>query len=194
MKLNLNCEAAYLESFVSKEEANALFGYLMEYQELTRPFVITAMTGEKIESSNGKMMFIDKSLKEADRFPEAIWGVSHVWSEPVRELKRKVEEYTGQEFQTCVCIYYPDGTSGVEYHSDLSAFGSTDYIPSFSLGAERPFQLRELSTSQVHELVLQNGSLVIMGAHCQERYEHALPLDPTCQWPRINMTFRKCDK
>ena len=106
-------------------------------------------------------------------------------------VKEKVETYTGHQFETCVCIYYPDGNSGVGYHSDFIAFGDTTLIPSLSLGEDRIFKLREKETLIEHEILLNNGSLIIMGEHCQERYEHSLPENSKYKNPRINLTFRK---
>ena len=78
------------------------------------------------------------------------------------------------------------------YHSDPSAYGNTDCIASVSLGAEREFLLRDQENpDETYSYLLENGSLIIMGEHCQEHYEHAVPPDPTCHAPRINLTFRK---
>ena len=106
-------------------------------------------------------------------------------------LKKSIEKHTGIKFETCVCIFYPNGNSGVDFHSDYIAFGDTTIIPSLSIGEERIFLLREKETGKVNELKLENGSLLVMGEYCQERYEHALPLNSDYKKPRINLTFRK---
>ena len=191
MRLHLNCHAEYLESFLSEEEANELFDHLAGFPNLTQPLKIETATGETFQSPTGKIMFIDSSLKEANRFPEEIWGFTKAWSASLHQLRERVEEHTGEVFKTCVCVYYPDGTSGITYHSDLPAFGDTDVIPSVSLGAVRDFCFREKANGEVYEMTLAHGSMVVMGAHCQERYEHALPLAADCNQPRINLTFRK---
>lgn len=71
------------------------------------------------------------------------------------------------------------------------AYGDTSTIPSLSLGEERKFCLREKQTLKVAEVLLKNGSLLIMGKDCQEKYEHALPIDSNYKKGRINITFRK---
>ncbi len=83
-------------------------------------------------------------------------------------IKERVENVVGHQFQTCVCVYYPDGNSGVDYHSDSVAYGDTNVIASVSLGQERLFNLREKATQKEHELLLHQGSLLIMGEGCQE--------------------------
>ena len=139
----------------------------------------------------GKLMFIDEELKTAGRFPEFAYGKNFPWPKEIRFLKERVEAQTGLVFGTCVCIWYPDGNIGVDYHSDQPAFGDTKVLPSISLGGERKFQLRENATGKVFEKRLETGSMIIMGEYCQERYEHCLPEDPECTEGRINLTFRQ---
>lgn len=191
MKLNLNCSAEYVDSFLSKDESNELYQYLLTFKELTSPFTLTMANGSKYQENYGKMMFIDKILFEEQKLPAPIWGHSQVWPNRMTLIKDRVESFTGHQFETCVCIFYPDGNSGVDYHSDSFAFGDTSFIPSLSIGEERVFHLREKKTKEVHEILLKNGSLLTMGEFCQERYEHALPLDLNYTKARINLTFRK---
>lgn len=107
------------------------------------------------------------------------------------ELRRKIESLTGRIFGACVCIYYRDGTKGVDFHRDLPAFGDTSVIPSVSLGAERTFVLRNVSDhSDRFVLKPAHGSLIVMGEGCQQRYEHAVLHDETVTRARINLTFR----
>lgn len=191
MKLELNSSVEYVRSFLSKTECDALYDHLTTHSELTTMLVIETATGETFQNNYGKMMFIDKKLNDENKFPESIWGPTKIWSEEMKMVKDRVESYTGHQFKTCVCIYYPDGNSGVAYHSDLVAFGDTTLIPSLSLGEERIFKLREKETLLEHEILLNNGSLIIMGEHCQDRYEHSLPENSKYKDPRINLTFRK---
>ncbi len=106
-------------------------------------------------------------------------------------LKQKVEQYADTNFYCCVCIFYPDGNAGIDYHSDQVAFGDTSIIPSISLGEERTFNLREKQNKTVNSMVLKHGSLLIMDKGCQENYEHSLPIRKKYKNPRINLTFRK---
>ncbi len=136
-------------------------------------------------------MFIDQVLYEVNVFPEEQWGKTAVWPDNLFKIKQRVEALTKKPFQVCVCIYYPNGNNRVSYHSDYSAFGDTTTIPSISIGEERAFLLREKSSQIEHEIFLEEGSLLIMGEHCQERYEHSLPIRPKYKNGRINLTFRQ---
>lgn len=190
MKLPLNCEVEYYDDFLELKEAGDLF---FELSEVIQKISYTPKTvdGRKYEVNFGKVMFIDQNLFDENKFPEEHWGVTKVWFGELKKLKKKIEKFTGQKFQVCVLIYYPDGNSGVDFHSDYVAFGDTSFIPSISLGEEREFKFREKESGNEFTTSLANGSLIIMGKYCQDRYEHSLPVNPDYKNPRINLTFRK---
>jgi hypothetical protein len=189
--LDLNCEVTYHEPFFNPKEADEIFEYLSGFEALVTLQKIELATGEFFTLPTGKIIFSDQDLIDSNKFPENIWGKSLAWSPLMLKIKNKVEQLSGHEFQVCVCIYYPDGESHVAYHADKFSYGDTSVIPSLSFGAERLFQLKENATQKVHEMSLAHGSMVLMGKHCQDRYEHAVPIDPSCTEPRINLTFRK---
>ncbi|MDY8137692.1 alpha-ketoglutarate-dependent dioxygenase AlkB [Aquimarina sp. 2201CG5-10] len=181
----------YNNSFMSREEANKLFEHLMEYHALTRLMEMKTPDGTTFQHNFGKMMFLDKELVEEKKFPPSVWGNNMTWSKEIIPLKKRIENYTNNHFRTCVCIFYPDGNSGVDFHSDSTAFGDTSIIPSVSLGEERLFCLRDKKTNKENSMILKHGSLLIMDKGCQEHYEHSLPINPIYKKPRINLTFRK---
>lgn len=188
-KLPLHCEATYQEQFLAPEEAMGLYTTLTTSYEITDLRVKTA-NGEHVITDFGKIMFMDKELYESNALPSAQWGKTAVWFKELEAVKNRLATLTNRAYHTCVCIYYPDGNSGVGFHSDYTAFGDTSCIPSISLGEERVFCLREKATQEVYSTVLHHGSLLVMGKHCQERYEHSLPTNPAYKNPRINLTFR----
>jgi alkylated DNA repair dioxygenase AlkB len=190
MKLPLNCVAEYYKDFLSTEEASNLFSELSQLVQDTS-FSPQTINGEVYQVNFGKIMFMDQELLNQNKFPEKQWGPTRSWTQDLAAVKNKIEALTQQEFQTCVLIYYPDGQSGVDYHSDYVAFGDTSTIPSISLGEEREFKLREKASLDEYAIQLAHGSLIIMGKNCQERYEHSLPTNPIYTKPRINLTFRK---
>ncbi len=191
MKLNLNCNVEYLKSFISEKKANNLYTYLVNLKKLNTLAEIETFSGEKFYQDYGKLMFITKNLFDKNKFDERIWGNTMVWPNDLLFLKEKIEHLTNIKFDVGVCIYYPNGNSGVDYHSDYIAFGDTTIIPSISLGEIRQFNLREKQTLKEHKINLNNGSLIIMGENCQELYEHSLPVNENYKNGRINITFRK---
>jgi len=191
VKLSLNCSLEYHNLFLSIDESERLYRYLIGLNELKEMAKVETLTGECFYQNYGKLMFISNRLYDEHKFPETIWGNTMVWSKEMEIVKKRIEKRIGKKFETCVCIYYPDGNSGIDYHSDLVAFGDTTIIPSISLGEEREFLLREKSTLKEHKLILNNGSLVIMGENCQDLYEHSLPINSIYKKGRINLTFRQ---
>lgn len=190
MKLPLNCEVEYIAGFLDFKEAQDLFLELSDVVNQTF-FHLPSEKGKRVDFNFGKVMFVDQNLLDENRFSEEHWGITMGWFGSLKKLKDKIEKFTNNEFQTCVLIYYPDGNSGVDFHSDYSAFGDTTLIPSISLGEAREFKFREKESRIEFTQLLTDGSLIIMGKHCQERYDHSLPLNHNCKKPRINLTFRK---
>lgn len=189
--MNLNCNIEYHRAFLSKSESQSLFFELVEdYRMKTQRNRVIGRDGNFEELDTSKLMFMDKELYEKNIFPEEYWGKTAIWPQSVRAVKEKVEKVVGRAFNIGVCIYYPDGNSWVDYHSDYVAFGDTNLIPSLSIGEERAFLLREKSSQKVHSFHLEDGSLFIMGDRCQQNYEHCLPQNPIYKNGRVNITFR----
>ncbi len=189
--LPLNCSVDYTNVFLSKEESTQLYTQLITDYEINNLKTAIYVEGKKTLSDYGKIMFMDENLYAENKLPENQWGKTAIWSDELKKIKERVEAFTNRIFHVCVCIYYPDGNSGVGYHSDYVAYGDTSVIASISIGEEREFYLREKKNFKVFDLVLEEGSLLVMGENCQDRYEHSLPTNPKYEKGRINLTFRK---
>lgn len=188
MLLPLNCTVSYHPGFLSEQEAHNLYHLIFSDYGIDQ---YRFLLSDGSRSDSGKLMFIDEKHRAAGRFPEEAYGKNFFWPPAMQALRERVEAHTGRRFGTCVCIYYPDGNVGVDYHADFPAFGDTTVLPSLSLGAERLFALREKATGVIFKQPLAPGSMIVMGEHCQDRYEHSLLLDPKCKVGRINLTFRE---
>lgn len=117
------------------------------------------------------------------------------WTKELLKLKKTVEEKTGEQFNSCLLNLYHDGSEGMAYHSDgekdLKKNGA---IASLSFGAERKFSFKHKTTKEKIELILENGSLLVMKAQTQSFWLHRLPPTKKIFLPRINLTFRTIDK
>jgi len=60
-----------------------------------------------------------------------------------------------------------------------------------SFGGTRKFKLKAKDKSDKLDILLTDGSLLIMGAGTQRNYLHSIPKSKTYTEPRINITFRK---
>ena len=113
------------------------------------------------------------------------------WTKELLELKIRIEQKTGETFNSCLLNLYHNGAEGMAWHSD----GETDLkkngaIASLSFGAERKFAFKHKDTKEKVELLLEHGSLLIMKDTTQTHWLHRLPPTKLVSTPRINLTFR----
>jgi alkylated DNA repair dioxygenase AlkB len=117
------------------------------------------------------------------------------WTDELLSLKKKIEEKTGETFNSCLLNLYHNGSEGMAWHSDgekdLKKNGA---IASMSFGAERKFAFKHKVSKEVVDIFLENGSLLIMAGTCQTHWLHRLPPTKKVNSPRINLTFRTIEE
>ena len=113
------------------------------------------------------------------------------WTKELLELKKIIQQKTGEEFNSCLLNLYHNGSEGMAYHSDAEKdLKKNGAIASVSFGAERKFSFKHKITKEKVELVLENGSLLVMKDQTQTFWLHRLPPTTKVLTPRINLTFR----
>jgi alkylated DNA repair dioxygenase AlkB len=114
------------------------------------------------------------------------------WTEPLLEIKRRIEPTSGAAFNSVLLNLYRDGRDGVAWHTDNEPeLGETPVIGSVSFGDTRTFVLRHKKTKDLRvELELTHGSYLIMRGTTQRLYQHQVPRTERPVGPRINATFR----
>ena len=188
--LPLKTHATYDAEFLGKDEAAALFDEIVNGFDVTDKRV-RMVDGNEFIAETASYIFTDAELTSFDKLPE-VWGGRSPWTESLAAIRARILEATGVDFQVARCVYYRDGSEGVDFHQDLPAYGDTSEIASLSLGAPRVFVMREQdNTDEQFSIELAPGSLLFMGQGCQDVYEHGLPHDPDCHEPRLNLTFRR---
>lgn len=117
--------------------------------------------------------------------------IAEPWLPILTEIKTRVEELTRQSYNSCLLNLYPDGRSGMGWHTDnereLQEEGA---IASVSFGATRRFVFRHLKTKEKVEQVLEPGSILLMQGVTQQYWQHSLPKSAKVNEARINLTFR----
>lgn len=113
------------------------------------------------------------------------------WTKELLELKQLVELKTGDTFNSCLLNLYHDGSEGMAWHSDAEKdLKKNAAIASLSFGAERKFSFKHKATKEKVELVLAQGSLLVMRDTTQSHWLHRLPPTKLIATPRVNLTFR----
>ncbi|MBD3646830.1 MAG: alpha-ketoglutarate-dependent dioxygenase AlkB [Pseudomonadales bacterium] len=115
------------------------------------------------------------------------------WTPSLSEVRARVEETTGHEFNGVLANCYRDGADGVGWHSDDEPeLGKNPVIASVSLGSERRFSMKHKRRKDVSrcDLVLPSGSLLLMTGPTQHHWVHQLPKTVRPVAERINLTFR----
>lgn len=116
------------------------------------------------------------------------------WTKTLLQIKKSIEPIALTTFNSVLINYYRNGKDRVAWHSDdEKELGKNPVIASVSLGAERKFKLRhkKFKENQLkHEVLLANGSLLVMSGTTQHHWLHEVPRTAKPIGPRINLTFR----
>jgi alkylated DNA repair dioxygenase AlkB len=114
------------------------------------------------------------------------------WNPLLQKLKKQVEVAADTIFTTVLLNQYRDGKDSNGWHADNEKeLGINPTIASLSFGATRNFQMKHNHLKdQKLNLLLENGSLLIMKGSTQHYWKHQIPKTAKPVDPRINLTFR----
>lgn len=176
----------YTRGFVPFSEANTMYNNLKNSIAWAQ-FEITVV-GRKVLQPRMSASFGD--VHTSYRY-SGIRSVASDWPDDLKKLRDMVQSFTGETFNFALVNYYRDGKDYIGAHADKEqdlVAGSS--IASVSLGAQRDFVLTHLHSNWKRTVLLENGSLLVMGGNCQKNYKHAVPKRANCKSGRINITFR----
>jgi len=118
------------------------------------------------------------------------------WTPLVQSIRERVESLTSERFNSVLLNYYRNGQDSVAWHADDEPeLGPAPLIASVSFGAQRQFQFRpkqreSAKTPQKFQMLLRDGSIIVMGNTVQNKWMHQLPKEKNLDLPRVNLTFR----
>ena len=113
------------------------------------------------------------------------------WTVELLELRQRVQQLTGERFNSCLLNLYHTGEEGMAWHSDDETdLKKNGAIASLSFGAERKFAFKHKQSKEKVELYLEHGSLLVMKDATQSHWLHRLPPTKKVLTARINLTFR----
>jgi len=116
----------------------------------------------------------------------------------VEIIKNKIFQKTGKSFDCCLLNLYPDGESGMRYHSDPdqgTLWGFDSCV--VSVGAARRFAFRQVGpkkqSSCTHNFVVMHGDMLEMFDDCQEKFQHTVKPseDKKEEAPRASLVFKQ---
>tara|TARA_B110000908_G_C10230023_1_gene440076 strand:+ start:476 stop:1087 length:612 start_codon:yes stop_codon:yes gene_type:complete len=159
---------------VLKNESNWKHGiYKMFGKDIKTPRLLWAMKNPKTD--------ITDSYTVTD---------SSIWSTLVKKIKTKVEKLIGKKIKYAQLNYYRDGSDYIGWHTD-SEIKSGHIIASLSIGQPRLFQFKGIKTDDKHQIILENGSLIIFDEDAGKKlWKHRIPKQTKIRQGRINLTFR----
>jgi alkylated DNA repair dioxygenase AlkB len=115
------------------------------------------------------------------------------WTSSLHTLRNKIQSNSGEKFNLVLLNLYRDGNDSMGWHSDDEPeLGNEPVIASVSLGEERKLKFRPKKNTQgdKFDVLLPNGSLLIMKGRSQHDWQHAISKSKKITSPRINLTFR----
>ncbi|CAD7735814.1 hypothetical protein LMG31886_36650 [Xanthomonas hydrangeae] len=115
------------------------------------------------------------------------------WLEALQSVRTRLQDETGQPFNSVLVNRYRSGDDAMGWHSDDEPeLGAQPLIASVSLGATRRFAFKHRDDAALKQtLELGHGDLLLMGGDTQRHYKHALPRTVKPVGERINLTFRQ---
>ncbi len=180
-------EAVYEAGFLNDDEATKFFAQLIGEVKWAndtgvlfgKPYV----TGRKVAWYGDEPWNYGYSGEEKLALP---------WIEPLLRMKKRVEAVVGEKFNSCLLNLYHDGSEAMGWHSDDErVLREGAAIASVSLGAERKFAFRHKETREKVDLMLGNGSLLVMRGETQKCWHHCIRKSVRVMEPRVNLTFRR---
>ena len=120
-----------------------------------------------------------------------ITKTASLFTKELLDLKEIIEKESNATYNSCLLNLYHNGQEGMSWHSDgEKVLKKNGEIASVTLGAERKFSFKHKETKQKVDVLLENGSLLVMKDVTQTHWLHRLPPTKKVNSPRINLTFR----
>ncbi len=115
------------------------------------------------------------------------------WTKTLLEIKSRIEEVAGIQFNSVLLNKYRTGKDSVAWHSDDEVeLGLNPIIGSVSFGGTRRFVLKHKERKEVEKISidLTHGSFLLMRGNTQDSWQHQIPKTAKAVESRINLTFR----
>lgn len=107
-------------------------------------------------------------------------------------IRKLLEDYAHCKFEVCFLNRYLNQSDHLGWHSDNSPeMDDARPIATISLGVEREIWFRSIDKPEIiTKLKLETGSLCLMNAGMQDKFQHRIPKASFQCGERISLTFR----
>lgn len=188
LQLNLpDCNISYYPNFIPKLDSDVYFQSFIEHISWQQDDI--TVFGKTYPQPRLTALYADNNK---------VYSYSNITMQPriftdeLRQIKKRVEEIAKVKFTTCLLNRYRNGKDSNGWHADNEKeLGKNPIIASVSLGAERYFHLKHNTKATLkHKLLLEHGSLLLMKGETQHYWKHQIAKTAKPITERINLTFR----
>jgi hypothetical protein len=162
------------------EECDGLLSSHREYHGVTQ------------NVSRRTCVFTGDILKAKKHLPGYYNLLFYQWEESsiTLNIKERIEDVCGHQFDYALFHCYLDGTATIGYHNDKESLDGE--IASVSVGCPRKFRIREIDQTKGYcaQYELGNGDFLVMKKGMQRLYKHSIIKELRITEPRCNWTFR----
>lgn len=182
----------YDPAFLPKEEADKLLEFLRQNVSWEQKFYNYG--GRQVAQPRLTAWYADDPGMKYSY--SGVTQLVQPWLPELLELKTKIQQASGAEYNSVLLNFYRDGSDSVGKHADdEKELGKDPTIASVSLGVSRLFRLFPKKGSDPNgsldvEYQLSHGSLLVMSGTTQQHWYHEVPKDYSIKEGRINLTFR----
>ncbi len=171
----------FVESFLTPSEAQTLLASLQSLPWTRGRFMGRAVHREEVWIGPYPYKFSGRTLEPAR------------WTPEIETIGDMIRKQYGGDYNSVLLNRYANAQDSVSWHSDDEReMDSRHPIASLSLGASRTFWVRSIANKKaVQTFDLTAGSLLLMPAGFQQRYQHCVPKSQTLCGSRVNLTFRR---
>lgn len=188
LQLNLpDCNISYYPNFIPKLDADVYFQSFIEHISWQQDDI--TVFGKTYPQPRLTALYADNNKFYSY---SNITMQPRIFTDELRQIKKRVEEIAKVEFTTCLLNRYRNGKDSNGWHADNEKeLGKNPIIASVSLGAERYFHLKHNTKATLkHKLLLEHGSLLLMKGETQHYWKHQIAKTAKPITERINLTFR----
>ncbi|WP_226804924.1 alpha-ketoglutarate-dependent dioxygenase AlkB family protein [Agriterribacter humi] len=185
--LPIDGEAYLFPEFFSKEESEQLWEALQKNIHWKQEPVV--IMSKKVMQPRLTAWYGDEG--KSYRYT-GITMHPHPWTKELLLIKERIEELSGQVFNTALLNCYRNGNDSIGWHRDNEkSLGINPVIGSVSFGAARYFHFRHYQQKHIKEkILLTPGSFLLMKGETQHKWFHSIQKEPHITGGRINITFR----